>query len=189
MAVTGLIPKYFDLNCNKTLIAGRSYSLTLYFVLIPLVSILILDLSAFTVGDWLIAKSEGNRVILQCKLPNSVPLPTFKWYKEDSSATNGKRALQSSSHYTIMSNGDLHFAYLRQSDAGSYTCTVTNSLLKKSVSRTVTLTVKKGKQYKNHLLNDVQVNVHRINFTLWGKVDTNFLEEHNFLQTHEKLEN
>ena len=116
---------------------GFSLTLALYPYIFP-------DLNKFTTTDWLVAKEEGKHFVLRCMPPDSFPDGTVNWSRVDPTAPGGKMPLPHSSHYTLSSNDDLHFAHLRTSDAGDYSCTVTNSLLAQHVTRTISVSVSKG---------------------------------------------
>lgn len=90
------------------------------------------------VGDWGVDGEEGSHRIIRCNAPDSFPHRTIKWTKE------GNPLPSQSSHLAISQEGDLHFAFLKKSDAGVYVCTVTNVFITKKVVRTVSLFVTPG---------------------------------------------
>ncbi|XP_048582929.1 contactin-6 isoform X2 [Nematostella vectensis] len=98
-------------------------------------------LMPFAVTNFVIGKEESHSAVLHCQAPDSYPDRQIQWSKQDPNFPGRRRPLPQSSKYTISSEGDLHFAYLEQSDSGDYVCTVTNNNINKQQVRTVVLNV------------------------------------------------
>lgn len=99
-------------------------------------------MNEFAAEDTHVEVTEGDQALLECRAPDSYPDKNIYWSSYKSKGRSEHIVnIDTLSHFATNRNGDLYFAYTKESDTGFYYCRVENEKLRRFENRMVKLKV------------------------------------------------